>query len=135
MKKIFIAWCLIVTAIIFESSIINNGNIPPEGTPFNDYRSSISETIESENGIGWTITNLMEDGILYASFTVSGGGTSATEGVTLSRYNSRKVGALDPNQSGLIAYTISGYATCSYSDKDKPPYGVVEFFYYKSEPT
>ena len=136
MKKFLSTCCLIATAIIFESSIINgNGKIPPEGTLFNDYRCSITETLDSEDGIGWTIRSFMRVGTMYVSFSVSGGGASATEGVTLSSYNSVKAGALDPNQSGLVTYTIGGYVNCNYSSSEKPPYGSVEFYYYKSNPT
>jgi hypothetical protein len=134
MRKIFYACCLIITAIIFESSAIN-GNIPPKGFTFNDTHNIYSDIIESENGIGWRIINNMKGGSLRVTLYVSGGGESSMESVTLSNYSSYKVGALAPSTSegGLIPYVISGSATCNYSSDDNPPYGVVACYYYRSD--
>jgi len=134
MKKIFSICCLFAIAIIFESSIVN-GNIPPTGISFNSYFASFSTTIEAEKGIGWNILNLMKTGALTVSYTVSGGGASTSENVTLFNYNSKKVGALEPSEGGLISYTALGNATCNYTSEDRAPYGAIVFFYYKSELT
>lgn len=131
MKKILSMCCLVVSAIIFESSSI--GTLPPIGIVFNDYSNSFSQIIESDNGLGWRVVNYMKSGTLRASFSVYGGNASCTEGVTLSHYSAYKVGALAPNESGLIAYTISGTATCGYSSDDRAPYGVISCYYYRSD--
>lgn len=134
MKKFFSICCLFAIAIILESSLIG-GNIPPFGITFNDKHNIFSEIIESENGIGWRIINNMRKGSMRVSLYVSGNNESTMESVTLSTYNSYKVGALTPSQSGLFSYLVSGNATCEYSSDDNPPYGVIACFYYKSEPT
>lgn len=132
MRKFFSSCCLIVLAIVLESSLIG-GNIPPIGITFNDTHNLFSNIIESENGIGWRIVNNMKNGSLRVSISVSGGNENSMESVTLSNYSSYKVGALTPSQNGLIPYTISGNATCNYSSDDNPPYGYIACFYYRSD--
>lgn len=128
---------LIVCAITLTAQTLPNRPSPPVGQQFYDVYNSIYLSVESTNGVEWYAINNMKNVPLKVTFTVQGGGQSATENATLNNYSSFVKGALGRNETGgssLTRYTISGTATCSSVPVDQVGnIGAISVSYYGVE--